>query len=861
MEEDGLSIKGLLKTLRPLQHAGSKEEAGEEPLSAGLVQPPFFDPAGTSPIPAAVLLRAARLEEAATEARELAQFEALFFRLASAAQARDSALFVAAAARLSCPELLEQLADRLPESGFNYDLLLRAICLALLGTETDDPLAPLNALCAAVKQLKVASDLSALFEKFSARRTDYQQAQRLLAVVPDLSLHRFTEDATYREHTVLGLAMSSEAHHFDLASELASRYGIDAWDLRAAHLEFLLTEAETEAAAQRVRQLRLRESLEREDAARFLLMMRTRIWPQLAGTDLPRLDLFLSLLPPDAEVGGEAAGEHAKVLRKLRAAAPAVNYKALSEGGDALRALSPHLNSGNVHVFAKLASHWGIKGSSVFSLWTGRLFWKEEGIGDFVHRFENCGPFFARLLPVDFVSFLREVVFSPASRDIELESRREILRRAAKLCRQQMAGQPKGGRKRKAADDEGEAFRWADAAQEVQAYLSHVDLVSDVLFPRLAELGVPEAELAPFQVLPPGAAFLEQVVTGLLLWGVPAGPLSELAVQLEVEQDAVAAAVAAAAQQLLVAGLSDLDSAREDLTALLARASQLSSPLDGRAAVLSAVKALLMEPDIRSRLGLFLVQLLRSYNDGSEDVAAAVVAQAICVLKEFFEEQEWDAQALSSDAAERAQLVKDLVAKSDSDEAMRAVHEALEILSHVSGEVDNTLWNCWVRRAPDFPELSDFIIDIFSRRCRPEFSEKTAQAVREAVTVYKTSDFRVAFVLCVLSGQEELVDQSEMKRLLTAEVCEKLAADQPLLRRVTEQGWLPRVVGTELYGKCVEYLIDSEDQKLVHDVVRGLNQKGFYLEASSLLADCQRLHTGLRSLGVLSSLWSKLPPR
>jgi len=782
-----------------------------------------------------------------------------------AVQASDSALLVAAAARIASPTLLDRLGDRLPESGPNYDILLRAISLSLLlhpceGSPPDVSLdASLDDLVAAVAAGRAAMspEQVRLFDKLAARRCDFRQGQRLRALVPDLSLRRFTEDATYREETVLGLAMSDDAARFELASDLAERYAISRWDLREAHLEFLLTESDADARAT-IEELGLAAALIADDRDRFLAVMTHKIWPLISGTDHARLELFLALMPPEAPLFGLSVDEHAKVLRKLRSASPGVDYKALAtaERAEPLRVLAPHLNSGNVHVFAKLAGHWRtsdgapLKGSSVFSLWTGRLFWQQAAAAaDWVHRFEQCGPFFPRLLPLDFVAFVREAVFSPNSRHIGVDARREILRRAGRLCRQQVAGG--GGKRRKAVDDEGEQFRWTDAAAAVHDFLAHVDLCAETLFPRLRALGVPEAEMAPFEVLAPGAAFVEQTLCQLLLWEVAAPTVGELACELGADQEVLTAAVCAATQQLVVAGLADAEEAQRQVSALLERAAQLGPPLNGAASVLSAVKALLMEPDIRSRLGLFLVHLLRSYNDGSEDVGEAVVAQALGVLRDFFDDH-WDAAALASDAEARLALVSELAAQSDSVEAMRAVYEALEILGHVSDSEEPRLWTCWLQRAVAFPALGDFVVDVFSRRGGGAKEE----ALEEAVAAYEAVQPRVAFLLCALSAREELISRSET--LLSPEVCSLLTSDQALLRRCLERGWLHHLVGTDLYAACVDLLLAEGSPSLVRDVVRGLRQRGLFLEASNVMADSQHLHPALRTFSVLSSLWGKV---
>lgn len=106
-----------------------------------------------------------------------------------------------------------------------------------------------------------------------------------------------------------------------------------------------------------------------------------------------------------------------------------LDYKKLTdEDSDPLKALEPILNSQNVLSISKLAPRIPQKGgepltsSAVHATWLHKLFWKgdqhvlkkaPQSDHDFLHAYDTCAKYFDRLLPVDCVSFLDAVTFSP----------------------------------------------------------------------------------------------------------------------------------------------------------------------------------------------------------------------------------------------------------------------------------------------------------------------------------------------------------------------------------------------------------------------------------------------------------------
>ncbi|XP_014673695.1 PREDICTED: neuroblastoma-amplified sequence-like isoform X2 [Priapulus caudatus] len=448
-----------------------------------------------------LLLRAAKLEEALNHGEAAQPATEAILNLAQEMLPHDTTLGLAYLLVLAQPTDADQCFEKLPSKVL--PLQLASYYYALLICSIDAPTPEyiqqlfLNNPADVIKQAKSVNDvgrgasLLVRLQHYDKVLTDYMQAKVLQGLRKGVDVVRFAQDAEYKRETILGLSMSLEPEVYDVAVSLAESYNVPLWEVYMCHLEFLFTESgmttpEVEAQLER---LDILPQLQSEPAVLWE-RMRTYVYPSIHGTDHARLLYYYSTLQACGEHGRDGdmpAAEHIRLLRKIKPAAPGLNYKSLVSGASSsLDAIDSVLTANNVHVLAKLAPKLPsldgkapLTPSAVFSRWAVKLFrvdGKAEQLkapqktqADWIHRYEMSGEFVSRLLPEDLLSFIGSVVFIPTSmKNMNMATRQEIIRRALKHSRQQYA-------KSQTADGKNE--KWKVCEETLEQWLGHLNMV------------------------------------------------------------------------------------------------------------------------------------------------------------------------------------------------------------------------------------------------------------------------------------------------------------------------------------------------------------------------------------------------
>ncbi|XP_062293103.1 NBAS subunit of NRZ tethering complex isoform X1 [Scomber scombrus] len=339
---------------------------------------------------------------------------------------------------------------------------------------------------------------------YNERLTDFTQAQVLQGLGRGVDVQRFSSDSDYKKETILGLTETLDDNVYRISVSLAKRYSVPLWEVYMTHLEFLFTDSglSTKDIESRSESLGLFDTLKCNPQA-FNSHMNKYVLPSVEGTDLGRLLYYYTLL--------EAAGcehyitttikpdSHVKLLKKLQAVAKGLNYRKLTdESLDPLAALEPVLTSQNVLSISKLANRLPVPGgggvtvspSGVHAVWLQKLFWKgdpqllkrpPQSDQDYLHAYDTCAKYLDRLVPADTINFLDSITFSAdAAKDLSIQARSEVIKRATKALRQlgeksRKRGGESGG-EQEGKDPAGMTFD--EALAHLQQSQAHLDTLS-----------------------------------------------------------------------------------------------------------------------------------------------------------------------------------------------------------------------------------------------------------------------------------------------------------------------------------------------------------------------------------------------
>uniref|UniRef100_A0A3B4G7Z2 NBAS subunit of NRZ tethering complex n=1 Tax=Pundamilia nyererei TaxID=303518 RepID=A0A3B4G7Z2_9CICH len=535
--------KDSLNYLRPLHGRGSGatsqegacenanlERQGCSPFYQDLIEDPYVDTSQDvysfyKEVPAEnfaeVLLRTGKLAEAKTEGKTPFPATEVLLQLANDAFPRD--MMLALSYLLALPQVLDanRCFDKQCHSALSLQLAAYYYSLQIYSrlmpcfkdkNHTLYQADPKELIRLVTQHVSSYSDWPEELQKlisqlhmYNERLTDFTQAQVLQGLGRGVDVQRFSSDADYKKETILGLTETLDDGVYRIALSLAKRYSVPLWEVYMTHLEFLFTDSglSTKDIETRSESLSLFETLKCNPQA-FYSHMTKYVLPTVEGTDLNRLLYYYTLL--------DAAGcepyvtttikpdSHVKLLKKLRAVANGLNYRKLTdESSDPLATLQPVLTSQNVLSISKLANRLPLPGggggatvsaSAVHAVWLQKVFWKgdpqllkrpPQSDQDYLHAYDTCAKYLDRLAPGDAVRFLDNITFSlDASKNLSIQARLEVIRRATKALRQLGEKNRKRGgddsREQEGTDPAGMTFD--EALAHLQQSQAHLDTLS-----------------------------------------------------------------------------------------------------------------------------------------------------------------------------------------------------------------------------------------------------------------------------------------------------------------------------------------------------------------------------------------------
>ncbi|KAF7663790.1 hypothetical protein LDENG_00200150 [Lucifuga dentata] len=490
--------KESLNYLRPLHGHGkgsrspegacensNLEHQGCSPFYQELINDPYVDPSqdvysSFKDVPqenfAEVLLRTGKLAEAKIEGKTLFPATEVLLQLANDAFPRD--MMLALSYLLALPQVLDanrcfekqcHSALSLQLAAYYYSLQIYSHLVPCFKDKNHTlyQADPEELIRLVTQHVSAYSDWPEELQKlisqlhlYNERLTDFTQAQVLQGLGRGVDIQRFSSDSDYKKETILGLTETLDDGVYRIALSLAKRYSVPLWEVYMTHLEFLFTDSglSTKDIESRSEDLGLFDTLKCRPQA-FYSHMTKYVLTTVEGTDLDRLLYYYTLLEAAAcepyVTTHIKPDSHVKLLKKLRAVANGLDYRKLTdESLDPLVTLGPVLTSQNVLSISKLANRLPVPGgggttvspSAVHKVWLQKLFWKgdpqllkrpPQSDQDYFHAYDTCSKYLERLVPADAVYFLDSITFSPeAAKQLSLQARSEVIKRATKALRQ-----------------------------------------------------------------------------------------------------------------------------------------------------------------------------------------------------------------------------------------------------------------------------------------------------------------------------------------------------------------------------------------------------------------------------------------
>ncbi|XP_068083289.1 NBAS subunit of NRZ tethering complex [Anabrus simplex] len=318
---------------------------------------------------------------------------------------------------------------------------------------------------------------------------DYLQGEQLQASGCGVDLERFANDVQYRRDSILGLALTTDEDRFQLALSLGARHGMPVGQIAAVYVSALFLSSDEiplPLLTSRLNDPSLLELL-RSQPHEVCERLTHHVYPSVCGTDHQLLILYFELLNSIAEyylTHNLTSKEHIKLLKKVKATSPDIDYKKLVENPSGiLEVLQPVLRKENVNLVAKLLKtlpeNLGceIKPGALYSLWAQLEFFQVVGCeaGKVIpserwqKQYEASCKHFSKMTAGDLLTFGKGVVFSERSLDLmTTECRRSILQELLNYCNSQV----------EQLQNSESSKDWSEAAETFGLWLTHLHLLS-----------------------------------------------------------------------------------------------------------------------------------------------------------------------------------------------------------------------------------------------------------------------------------------------------------------------------------------------------------------------------------------------
>ncbi|XP_066274218.1 NBAS subunit of NRZ tethering complex-like [Branchiostoma lanceolatum] len=797
-----------------------------------------------------------------------------------------------------CLKRLPQSAITLQLAAYYYAVTLFTRLQPTITTDTVNPcyLYPPKWLIKATlkvnSQLCSSEDNKLLVERVDewiSLLQDFTQVSMLKNLGKGVDVSRFLSDEEYKRETILGLAMTLDLTVLEAAVSMATQYRIPVWEVHMAYLEFLFTDSQLPVKS-------VEEKLKETDTLAVLSSspdemaqcMEKSVYPSLAGTDHGALMFYYQVMAGSGtslEPCGLKPSVHASLLRKIKPAAPGLDYKQLFEGtADPLDVLRSVLTSSNVHVLAKLANKIPAKeggfleSSEVYRTFLLAFFWNEEALNSDLlqdeeecsERFSACSEFLPRLLPSDIITFTDNVVFhSQAPVKMHVESRIAIIKDVLNFI-------SKSSKKQKDAKKQ-DSTTLTEVTDWLEKSLRHLQTLTDDVIVGLRESSEGrERSYAMVYDLSQGEADkIRALVVKMSIDGTPLDTVDRVLSLAGVQGYSVDHAAKQALREILKhireGGTAHLDPTSQLVTFLtnVRDCTQSGEDMVSVKELLPLVHDFCADMSVSSDKQLNVVKLVQQHLDVEvEDKQILLFCHTNAMAT-----QNWGLQIQRQDMADdsaRQTLYQTLLDKSSSVEQFQALVTILcmwpTLPSSSASEPEDNSWVqvlsarircCSQGDQPDADLEKDVCClistmdstgQLFNKECTEHLMELLVGVDRTAA----------AAKVALLSPYEQLYPAA-VSLLTKSYSQDEITVDREALDLLLSRHLAAQVGETPLYRALQDHVLESGMPDTVQETAQHLATAGYSVEAGSLTACSQMSHPTLQvldtALHYVQQLW------
>ncbi|XP_078503905.1 NBAS subunit of NRZ tethering complex isoform X2 [Lissotriton helveticus] len=793
-------------------------------------------------------------------------------------------------------EVLLQLAsDALP----NDVTLSLAYLLALPQADPKDLIKMVTKHVSEYANADWPEELVALIEQlhyYNEQLMDFTQAQILQGLGKGVDVRRFAADSQYKRETILGLAETLEENVYKIALSLAHRYNVPLWEVYMTHLEFLFTDSglSTVEIEERARILCLFETLKSNPVA-FYEHMAKYVYPSIESHDLQRMLYYYTLL--------ESCGcshlvkkaimpdTHVKLLKKLKAVAPGLNYKKLTdENVSPLVALEPVLTSQNVLSISKLATKIPerdgrmLTPSSVHATWLQKLFWNgdpqllkktPQSGPDWSQAYDICAKYFDRLLPGDMVALLDEITFSEkAVNKLSIESRTQMTKKAIGAIK--LITEKKGKKTIEDGSAGSSPITYEETLNHLKQSLAHLATLSHDLITNLrsTDQDVLQKYAHLYDLSRSEKEKIRSLAVTMCLEGQSLDMIQQL-LQLAVgplgisPRDVVQSAV-----QKIIVSLSGHDSLF----------TSPADPLQILEGIVSAVHAsvvkgerLVSSDDLLEWLRPFcgddslpvkpridILQIMeQAFHLSDEDIKLLVFFRTEAVLKACWPEKKVDICDIESEE-KRDPLFLDLLGSSRSAAHFQHLALLLEAWPPVTSvslvRPDNNPWiKLGVAMLACYPaEQREHTGNELLSLCRSLYNKKhklSAECIKEVSLLLCNQSLLLPALKLLVESQEDALHAVALEQITAVSKVDCSNCDSELLALMLDAKLTVKCVSTAFYPHLIDHLLAKQSEGLwdVEEIAQQLHATGCVAEAGSLMMSYRGTHPALRTFSAALS--------
>ncbi|XP_047117537.1 NBAS subunit of NRZ tethering complex-like isoform X2 [Schistocerca piceifrons] len=681
--------------------------------------------------------------------------------------------------------------------------------------------------------------------------SDFLQGQRLNEFGCGIDLKRFAVDKQYQQDSILGLPMTVDTKRFQLAVTLGSKHGISVSQIAAIHACALLLNTEEITVTEQIKRLNDPQLLEllRKDPDGVCERFQNYVYPSIGGTQHNMLVLYYTVLSSVAEnkfFHCLLPKDHIKLLKKIKATSPAIDYKLLVETPNKfLDAVRPAMRKENVGLLVKLlkslpvSMNCTVQPGAIYGAWAATEFFQVSssayalGPRLWLDQFRMCSHYFTKMAGADVVNFAKAVCFSEKSIDVmTVDCRISLLH----LVKEYTDGKKK----------ENHGKEWAEASSTVDSWISHLNQINSYHLEEINGNSSPELQLLLRQLdLSRGEPDrIKQVFKFSICSSVP---LKTLEGMMKVFPQPCSSVESMLEDQLneSISGLRN-GPAPESLALLPHILHRLQEVADDRGCSLVDPWAVLeplcydesLPPKLRLQSVNFLEKnvmpsgarsksLLLSRIRAVVDLAWSHIKLVVC---------ESDFSAVEAEIS----LFHKLLATAESWQQLKLLKNVLDHWqtfqdSTTSGNKTSDPWMLLLYKILHFKgEHLDSVLDAVEEVCKgKKFNEMSLQHL--ILQSQETVDLSLVLAVCLCSEHASLHDTALFLLRQKAEMGEVIV-HQRVMTLLLRRGLAPDLVDTPIYQQLEQHLLAGNDKQLppIFAVVAQLEDAGHLTEARAL---------------------------